>query len=76
MIVRRGAQPRRNASSGKELRLRRVLHDLAFLHHEGDALGGGDVGSGVAGNGDDVACRRLKRFAPALRRRWALFEIA
>ncbi len=34
--------------------LRRVLHDLAFFHHEGDALGHGDVGGGIAGNGYDV----------------------
>ena len=33
---------------------RRVLHDLALLHHEGDAFGRGDVGSRVARNGDDV----------------------
>jgi hypothetical protein len=37
-----------------ELWLRCVLHDLAFFHHEGDAFGRGDVGGGVAGDGDDV----------------------
>jgi len=33
---------------------RGILHDLAFFHHERDALGGGDVGGGIAGDGDDV----------------------
>ena len=32
----------------------RVLHDLAFFHHEGDTFGGGDVGGGIAWHGDDV----------------------
>lgn len=38
----------------RTLTRRGVLHDLAFLHHERDALGGGDVGGGIAGDGDDV----------------------
>src|SRR2546421_6293709 len=35
--------------------LPRLFHDLAFLHHEGDALGGGDVGGGIAGDSDDIS---------------------
>ena len=31
-----------------------VFDDLAFFHHERDALGCGDVGGGIAGDGDDV----------------------
>src|SRR3954452_23165418 len=49
----------REAGAPQSASLRGVFSDLAVLHHEHHALGGGDVGRRVAGHRHDVGCLAL-----------------
>lgn len=52
---RRPSARQSSFGSGASLALPgRALDDLAFLHHEGDPLGRGDIGGRIPGHGDDV----------------------
>src|SRR3954453_14448167 len=44
----------REAGAPQSASLRGVFSDLAVLHHEHHALGGGDVGRGIPRHGHDV----------------------